>query len=232
MKIDGIIGPETIAALEKAAEATGELTEENKGLIESYEELCDSINKTRGRELFIESWVKLFQKLQPIFDSFKKHWGEAFGDLPSLGDVISGLIDKFAEFVDNLEFSGDILAEIDDVVKGFVSTLQTLSILGGGLWGWLVKVLKLVGNNLGMNFWDMTVVVANLITKFYQWISTNNVLYDSLLDLGTAVVTFITSTVDGVIKWVNAFFQLPWVAAQVDKLTTSFKTLLSNVVRC
>lgn len=213
---------EQIAALRELEKAAADSNTEIGKLVEN-------LSKPTGRELFIESFVKLFEKLQPIFDSFKQKWNDAFGDLPSIGDVISNCIDNFAKFVDNLEFSKDVLAEIDTVIQGFISTLQTLSVMSGGLWGFIVKLLKRVARNLGYNLWDMTVIIADLITKFYEWITTNNVLYESLFRIGEAVVNFITSTIDGVINWINAFLKLPQVAAQIEKLSSSFSNMVSSI---
>ena len=63
IKIDGIVGEETIAALEKATGKTGELTGNIDGLSESCEGLIDDLTKPSGRELLLDSLMNVIKAI-------------------------------------------------------------------------------------------------------------------------------------------------------------------------
>lgn len=61
--VDGIAGPETIAALEKAGSKVGEITNEADDLTLSCSELIDEITKKSGRELLLESLMNVIKAI-------------------------------------------------------------------------------------------------------------------------------------------------------------------------
>ena len=63
IKIDGIVGEETIAALEKATGKTGELTGEVNSLSGSCDDLIDGITKKSGRELLLDSLMNVIKAI-------------------------------------------------------------------------------------------------------------------------------------------------------------------------
>ena len=105
LNVDGIVGPETIAALEKALAETNKLTGENKELAESYDELILSLKKKSGRDMLIDSFKNIAKVLGDIFGAIGKAWEEIFNPdgksaQQKLAEDVSGLYNLISKFHD------------------------------------------------------------------------------------------------------------------------------------
>lgn len=95
IKIDGIVGEETIAALSKATGKTVELAGDVDGLSESCEDFVNNLGKASGRELILESIMNIIKAIHRPLSAV----GEAFRKVFSLSPegLYTGLekINKF-----------------------------------------------------------------------------------------------------------------------------------------
>ena len=97
IRIDGIVGEETIAALEKATGKTGELTGDVNGLSESCEDLLDSMTKKSGRELLLESVMNIIKAIHRPLAAVGEALRNVFSVSPDqLYKALEG-INKFTE---------------------------------------------------------------------------------------------------------------------------------------
>ena len=102
---DGIAGPETIAALEKAANGLGEVTGETNTLRESCDALIDDITKKGGRELLLESVLNIIKAIHRPLAAV----GEAFRNTFSVSsDQVYNLLEGFNKFTDALVMKGPL----------------------------------------------------------------------------------------------------------------------------
>lgn len=73
---DGIVGPETLAALKEAAEGIEDVTVNVDDSVDSWKELVDVIDQTSGRELLLQSIlniIKAIQRpLQAVSEAFRR----------------------------------------------------------------------------------------------------------------------------------------------------------------
>lgn len=126
LKADGIIGPETLAALEKAAKTTKVLGEDLYGLV-------DGVNKLGGGELLRESITNVVKSVLNIFSSVKSAWAEVFHIEPDqiygVLDVIHKTTEKFLKWT---EYNSE---KIKMVFQGVFSVL-------GVAWDGIRAVLK------------------------------------------------------------------------------------------
>ena len=102
---DGIAGPETIAALENAANGLGEVTGEANTLRESCDALIDDITKKGGRELLLESLLNIIKAIHRPLAAV----GEAFRNTFSVtSDQVYNLLEGFNKLTGALVMKGPL----------------------------------------------------------------------------------------------------------------------------
>lgn len=134
IKIDGIIGEETIAALEKAGVATDELIGDVKNLEGSYDDLIDGITKKSGRELLLDSFMNIVKAIQRPLEAVGEAWRNTFS---ISSDQLYGALEWVNEFTGSLVMGGildatswdELLDKIHDVgidADKFISKLTKI----------------------------------------------------------------------------------------------------------
>lgn len=217
LEVTGIIDEETLEALEKASENTEKLTDDVYDLI-------DAIEKKGGRDLFIESFATLTEKLGKVLTQVKEVWDKVFANFPKAEDVIYGIIEAFHGFVENIEITDEKLASISTTVEGFLRIIELAAVLSGGVFGVLVKMLKVVSDELDVDFWNIAETVAEVIIAFRNWLVEGNLLYDFLLNLGGAIIEFVSETIGAIKEWVDGFKSLEIVKLILQNIETPFKS--------
>lgn len=143
LEADGIIGPKTLEALEKASKKT-------KTLGKDLYSLIDGVNQLGGGELLRESVSNVVKGILNIFSSVKSAWGEVFNIEPdqiySVLDVIHKFTDKFVKWTEN---NSD---KIKMVFQGVFSVLgvawDTLKAVLTGVWKIVSPILSLLGKGI------------------------------------------------------------------------------------
>ena len=100
---DGIVGPETMAALEKAGAKVEETAKDVDGLKESCHSLIDVITEKSGRELLLDSLMNVIKAIQRPLAAV----GEAFRDVFSISpDRLYNALEKINKFTNKLTPKG------------------------------------------------------------------------------------------------------------------------------
>lgn len=129
LEANGIIGPETLSALEKAAGNTKKLTG-------NFTELIDEVGKLGGGELLREGLTNLVKGVINILSPIKEAWGEVF----SLdADQVYGILEKFHGVSEKfLKWTEDNSNKIKNIFKGIYSIfgfgLDIVKAVGAGIW--------------------------------------------------------------------------------------------------
>lgn len=236
LTVDGIVGPETIAALEKVAEELNEANKESKGLVGNVKDLVKNIDNLGGRQKLLNAFSTLWTKLGDVIDAVKKGWNNIFDDVNLAGKVTS-VIDKFSEWVDQINITKDTLSDITSIVSGFASAIQTGAILGGGLFGVLNKIVNTAVRFAGLDLISILGDIGDALVKFRQFLVDDNALGDFLDAVGTklasgleAVYKGIGWIADGVKTWFSKFLALEHVQDILSRLSTAFTDFRTRAV--
>lgn len=109
LKVDGIVGPETLAALKEAGTSVAELTDGVDDLKMSASELIDEITKKSGRELLLGSLMNIIKAIQKPLSAV----GEAFRNTFSISPKqLYGALEGLNKFTDKFVMKG--LLDIDN----------------------------------------------------------------------------------------------------------------------
>ena len=103
IRIDGIIGEETIAALEKATGTTVELTADVDELSKTCDGFIDGMSKKGGRELLLDSLLNIVKAIQRPLEAV----GEALrGTFTVSGEQIYKVLEKVEKFTGKFVMKG------------------------------------------------------------------------------------------------------------------------------
>lgn len=215
LKVTGIIDDDTLAALEKASAATGDLKKELFGLIDSVDELG-------GRDLLIQSFKNLWEALVRPIEAVGKAWNAVFGmSTEEKSAKLFGLIEGFESFTEKLIISGDSAEKITKIFSGLFSAIKIGAGFVGGGFKMAFSALSSVLENFDMNILDVLAAIGDYITMAYKWIDENNIIGESI----SFVIGMIMLGVDKIREWYNAFLALPGVQERITAIREAFTGL-------
>ena len=116
LSIDGIVGPDTVKALQDSVGSTNKLKK-------NVDELMDNITKKGGRDLAIESigyaWKGLIRIAHDVKAAYKDIFPKSF-----TSDDLYGIIQKVHELSYNLMYNSDVSDKAQRSFKGLFSALN------------------------------------------------------------------------------------------------------------
>ena len=216
LTVDGIVGPETLGALEKAAGT-------NEKLAGSYDDLVDSITKLSGRELLIDSLRNVLDGFIKVAGNVKDSWRDIFPPMKS--DQLYSMIESFHSFTERLIISDKNAANLRRTLRGLFAVLDIITTLtGGGLKVGLKLVAKLFGMT-GDDVLSFTAKIGDNLVAFRRWLFENNRIVNALKATGEGFV----SGVKMVYNWIKAFYELPIVQSKIQWFKDSVGKSMDNV---
>ena len=209
LTVDGIIGPDTIAALEKASEKTNELTGD-------IDELLDGVTELGGRELLIESFKNAWEGFTKIGSRVKEAWRSFFPEksteekskrLYSILDKIHSLTEKFTE---NLEKNGD---KVTRTFKGIFAVVDLVRTVFGGGFRLAFKAVSAVLKSFDLDILDVTATIGDALSSFRDWVFESGVLSEGL----KIVVNTVRNFGLAIYEWGKSIYELPQVQKFIGK---------------
>ena len=158
LSIDGIVGPDTVKALQDSVGSTNKLKK-------NVDELMDNITKKGGRDLAIESigyaWKGLIRIAHDVKAAYKDIFPKSF-----TSDDLYGIIQKVHELSYNLMYNSDVS---DKVQRSFKGLFSALNLAKRGFALTTSPIQKFVGSgglaSLGNILLDTTANVGDFFTE-------------------------------------------------------------------
>lgn len=202
---DGVVGPETIAALEKALTTTGKIVEMNGELDESYDELILDLKKISGRDLFIGSLKNVGDAISGIVKTISNAWVKIFNPpgVDVLADKLYDALVAFNKFSEKLRFTDAETGELNDTAKKLQRTFE-------GVFAIVDIVATILGGGLRIAF----KVLTSILSYF------NLDILDVTANIGDAIVAFH--------DWFESTFSIAWVLDKVTPLVEKAAIAISN----
>ena len=172
--VDGIAGPETIAALEKAGTKIEEIDGDVSDLTMSAGELIDELTKSSGRELLLGSLMNIIKAIQRPLAAI----GEAFRNTFSITPTqLYNALEKLNKFTDKFVMKG--LLDIDNW-NSLIKTLEQLGISADEFKSAVEDALS----ESGVDVDKLIEKYGTLRSAFEKGAISAEVITDALLNLG------------------------------------------------
>ena len=173
LSIDGIVGPNTVKALQDAVGSTDKLKS-------NVDDLMSDITKKGGRDLAIESigyaWKSLIRIAHDVKTAYKDIFPKEF-----TSDDLYGIIQKIHDLSFNLMYSSKTSDQLQRSFKGLFAALDIVGTITGGVVRFGFRTLCDLLKMSDIDILEFTANLGDNIVKLRDAIH-NNALYMSALE--------------------------------------------------
>lgn len=173
LSVDGIVGPNTVKALQDAVGSTDKLKK-------NVDDLMNDITKKGGRDLAIESigyaWKGLIRIAHDVKDAYKDIFPKEF-----TSDDLYGIIQKVHDLSFNLMYSSKTSDQLQRSFKGLFAALDIVGTITGGAVRFGFRTLCDLLKMSDIDILEFTANLGDNIVKLRDAIH-NNTLYTSALE--------------------------------------------------
>lgn len=173
LSIDGIVGPNTVKALQDAVGSTDKLKS-------NVDDLMSDITKKGGRDLAIESigyaWKSLIRIAHDVKTAYKDIFPKEF-----TSDDLYGIIQKIHDLSFNLMYSSKTSDQLQRSFKGLFAALDIIGTITGGVVRFGFRTLCDLLKMSDIDILEFTANLGDNIVKLRDAIH-NNALYTSALE--------------------------------------------------
>lgn len=215
---DGIVGPETIAALQEATKTTTDLSGSVDGLI-------DGVTKLSGRDLLIEGLSIAFSNLGKVFGAIHDGWERVFPpeSIDERANKLYELIQSFHDFAESLKPSEATLSKLERTFSGvfavFDIDVKAVTAIGKGF-------LEVVGYILpfGNGILSATAAVGDFVFGIDQLIGKYDI-FNGIVGIAVDGIKFFVDIIKGGIGIITSFVgkisghvSIPWLEDPIDSI--------------
>ena len=172
LSVDGIVGPDTVKALQDAVGSTDKLKS-------NVDEMLDNITKKGGRDLGIETigyaWKGLIRIAHDVKAAYKDIFPKEF-----TSDDLYGIIQKLHNLSFNLLYNSETSDQLQRSFKGLFAALDIVGTVTGGALRFGFKTLCDLLKASDIDILEFTANIGDNIVKLRDAIH-NNELYTSAL---------------------------------------------------
>lgn len=215
---DGIVGPETIAALQEATKTTTDLSGSVDGLI-------DGVTKLSGRDLLIEGLSIAFSNLGEVFGAIHDGWERVFPpeSIDERANKLYDLIQSFHDFAESLKPSEATLSKLERTFSGVFAAfdigVKAVTAIGKGF-------LEVVGYILpfGNGILSATAAVGDFVFGIDQLIGKYDI-FNGIVGVAVDGIKFFVDIIKGGIGIITSFVgkisehvSIPWLEDPIDSI--------------
>ena len=183
-----------IGVTEEQLTSLGDLRTQLDDSSSSFRALFDTLTKTSGRVLFLESIENILRAVTKPLQSFTGAWHDIFSIDSS---QVYGILEGFNHFTESLIISDETSGKLQRTFRGLFSILSIFTTFAGGTFSAVFKVVQGVLDNFNIGILDVTAGIGDAITAFAEFVNQNNVV--------NAVLDFIADRITDLIKWISDF---------------------------
>lgn len=207
--VDGIAGPETLAALKKAGKSFEDVAGEAKDADASYDELVDNITKKGGRELFLESFGNAINGLVGTFRALGTAWAEIFPASEAQSGLFKAL-ETINKFTQSLRLFEEVVDENGNSTIKFNENGEKLVRTFKGVFAILDVVTTLLSGGLKIAF--------KVITQILEFFDLN--ILDLTASIGDALVAFR--------DWFESLFDISGILEKIGPIVKAAADAISK----
>ena len=238
LEVDGIIGPQTLAALQESVDTSSDLRTEIDGLIDGVDELG-------GRDRIFQSLKNIIQAVAKVAGAAKTAFENIFP--PVTSENIYNAIVKFEEFTEGLIISDETSEKLSRAFSGLFAVVKIFANLIGGPLRVALRIADGLCSLFGTSLLDVAAGVGDAVVAFSDWFNAFgqlpsvvdgvNSFVQGVIDTFNNLATFFTSGFQGdfsacfqpLVDGVNALEDGIWVALK-DTPVGAFVDWISGIV--
>lgn len=204
---------------EEQSESLKNLAQQAKDTGKPISELINNLQTPTKKNLFLDAIQNGLKGLSKVLKTVKTAWNDVFSP-KSLSDGVYKAVENLHALSEKFVMTDETADKLRRTFSGLFSALSVVKNFVGGTVAVALRVVSKLLSSLHISLLDVTAAVGDAITKFKEWLNSNNIFVRTF----GAIATNAQKAVLAIRDWIKAFIELP----VVQKTVTSVKTAIVN----
>lgn len=204
---------------EAQSESLKNLAQQAKDTGKPISELINNLQTPTKKDLFLDAIQNGLKGLSKVLKTVKTAWNDVFSP-KSLSDGVYKAVENLHALSEKFVMTDETADKLRRTFSGLFSALSVVKNFIGGTVTVALRVVSKLLSSLHINLLDVTAAIGDAITKFKEWLNSNNIFVRTF----NAIATNAQKAALAIRDWVKAFIELP----VVQKTVTSVKTAIAN----
>lgn len=204
---------------EEQSESLKNLAQQAKDTGKPISELINNLQTPTKKDLFLDAIQNGLKGLSKVLKTVKTAWNDVFSP-KSLSDGVYKAVENLHSLSEKFVMTDETADKLRRTFSGLFSALSVVKNFVGGTVAVALRVVSKLLSSLHISLLDVTAAVGDAITKFKEWLNSNNIFVRTF----GAIVTNAQKAALAIRDWIKAFIELP----VVQKTVTSVKTAIVN----
>lgn len=204
---------------EEQSESLKNLAQQAKDTGKPISELINNLQTPTKKDLFLDAIQNGLKGLSKVLKTVKTAWNDVFSP-KSLSDGVYKAVENLHALSEKFVMTDETADKLRRTFSGLFSALSVVKNFIGGTVTVALRVVSKLLSSLHINLLDVTAAIGDAITKFKEWLNSNNIFVRTF----NAIATNAQKAALAIRDWVKAFIELP----VVQKTVTSVKTAIVN----
>lgn len=204
---------------EEQSESLKNLAQQAKETGKPISELINNLQTPTKKGLFLDAIQNGLKGLSKVLKTVKTAWNSVFSP-KNLSDGVYKAVENLHALSEKFVMTDETADKLQRTFSGLFSALSVVKNFVGGTVAAVLRVVSKLLSSLHISLLDVTAAVGDAITKFKEWLNSNNIFVRTF----GAIATNAQKAALAIRDWVKAFIELP----VVQKTVTSVKTAIVN----
>lgn len=204
---------------EEQSESLKNLAQQAKDTGKPISELINNLQTPTKKDLFLDAIQNGLKGLSKVLKTVKTAWNDVFSP-KSLSDGVYKAVENLHALSEKFVMTDETADKLQRTFSGLFSALSVVKNFVGGTVAVALRVVSKLLSSLHISLLDVTAAVGDAITKFKEWLNSNNIFVRTF----GAIATNAQKAALAIRDWIKAFIELP----VVQKTVTSVKTAIVN----
>lgn len=204
---------------EEQSESLKNLAQQAKETGKPISELINNLQTPTKKGLFLDAIQNGLKGLSKVLKTVKTAWNSVFSP-KNLSDGVYKAVENLHALSEKFVMTDETADKLQRTFSGLFSALSVVKNFVGGTVAVVLRVVSKLLSSLHISLLDVTAAVGDAITKFKEWLNSNNIFVRTF----GAIAANAQKAALAIRDWVKAFTELP----VVQKTVTSIKTAVVN----
>lgn len=204
---------------EEQSESLKNLAQQAKDTGKPISELINNLQTPTKKGLFLDAIQNGLKGLSKVLKTVKTAWNSVFSP-KNLSDGVYKAVENLHALSEKFVMTDETADKLQRTFSGLFSALSVIKNFVGGTVAIVLRVVSKLLSLLHIGILDVTAAVGDAITKFKEWLNSNNIFVRTF----GAIAANAQKAALAIRDWVKAFTELP----VVQKTVTSVKTAVVN----
>lgn len=204
---------------EEQSESLKNLAQQAKETGKPISELINNLQTPTKKGLFLDAIQNGLKGLSKVLKTVKTAWNSVFSP-KNLSDGVYKAVENLHALSEKFVMTDETADKLQRTFSGLFSALSVVKNFVGGTVAVVLRAVSKLLSSLHISLLDVTAAVGDAITKFKEWLNSNNIFVRTF----GAIATNAQKAALAIRDWVKSFIELP----VVQKTVVSVKTAIVN----